>query len=318
MHPSTRAEITVLVNRQHGIVSVAQVVSLGASRNLLSSWVRSGAAVRVGHGVYRLLGWPDSWVGRALAASLVIEQHGALSHWAAARILELPMSRRRWNGATIEATYFRRRRVTAPPVAAHESNVLVPTDVTRVGAMAATSATFTLGALAAQFHDNNKHSYFALVDASVAEGHASLDGLADLSFRLWACPGVPLLREAIERHDPAIALTRSERERRLFRLLRDAGIPLPDVNVHVVDADGRDRYLDFAWILLRLWIEFDSDRFHVGSVARSSDGRRQNGLVLLDGHRWVPLRFDDRDLFEQPERIVAEVRRALDLLNGAV
>ena len=313
MSGSKRASILAIAARQHGVVAVRQTTALGVGRNVLANWARRGEAVRVGHGIYRLAGFPDSWSARAAAASLAVEAHGAVSHFGAAKLLGLPAPRRRLANPELEVTYFRRERVARPPVTAHESNVLVREDVVRVDGVQVTGIAFTIGALAWRMHEL---SLVRLVDGAIAEGCVTATELARLSVRLWACPGVPKLREALDQHRPQIALTASERERRFFRILLGARIEPPEVNAPVTDQSGGRRYLDFLWRRLGVWAEFDSHRFHDGSVARRADGRRQNDLVVLDGRRMTPLRFDDRDLFDAPDLIVAKVAETLSFARA--
>lgn len=308
------AAIYVLAAQQGGLVRVGQVVERGGSRNLLARWARSGRAHRVAHGVYRVMAaQEDDWTGRVRAVALRLGAEASISHWAAARLLGLRLPAAHRRRTPIEVTWSRRSRVPTASDGVHESNVLERGDLDQVQGIRVTGAAFTIGALAPRMHE---WGLARLVDAAVADGLTTYADLVALSHRLWSCPGVPTLRAALDRHDPAVVGTRSERERRLLRLLRDAGLPIPQVDVEVTDAAGRTRFLDFAYVEHRVWIEFDSDRFHAHSLGRRSDGVRQNDVVLLDGRRWVPLRFDDRDLFEAPTAVVEVVGRTLGAVDA--
>lgn len=104
--------------------------------------------------------------------------------------------------------------------------------------------------------------------------------------------------------------TRSEAERLLVALLRQAGISGWVAN-HRVRAAGRGYEIDVAFPAVRLAIEVDGQAFHSDARAFHRDRRRQNDLVRAG---WTVLRFTWADLSREPERVVAEVLDALHRL----
>jgi very-short-patch-repair endonuclease len=71
--------------------------------------------------------------------------------------------------------------------------------------------------------------------------------------------------------DPtATAVSRSEREKRLLRLIRDAGLPMPETNVPF----GRFE-LDFFWRREGLVVELDGYNFHRGPAAFGRDREKE-------------------------------------------
>jgi very-short-patch-repair endonuclease len=101
--------------------------------------------------------------------------------------------------------------------------------------------------------------------------------------------------------------TQSEFERRLFALVRDAGLPLPVPQFEIVLPDGRRVYLDFAWPDTRLALEAQSYRFHAGRIAWSRDQLRM-ALLSSMGWRVLPVTWDD--LLGSPQDLVETVKRA--------
>jgi very-short-patch-repair endonuclease len=99
-------------------------------------------------------------------------------------------------------------------------------------------------------------------------------------------------------------ITRSEAERILRRLLRQAGLPQPQTNVMV----GRYE-VDFLWPEQRVAIELDSWQFHRHRQAFEQD--RRKGLALqaagLDLSRLSALQIRD-----EPFPVIAQIARALD------
>jgi very-short-patch-repair endonuclease len=63
---------------------------------------------------------------------------------------------------------------------------------------------------------------------------------------------------------------------------------------------------DFAFPEHEVVIEVDGFAFHSDPVAFRKDRARQNQIALLG---WTVLRFTWFDLTEQPERVIAEIRR---------
>lgn len=97
--------------------------------------------------------------------------------------------------------------------------------------------------------------------------------------------------------------TRSELEEEFLRLCRRHRLPSPEVNVKV----GRWE-VDFLWREERLVVETDSFAYHRGSVAFEDDHERDLDLRAAG---FSVLRFTERQLEEEPRRVVADVARAL-------
>jgi very-short-patch-repair endonuclease len=90
--------------------------------------------------------------------------------------------------------------------------------------------------------------------------------------------------------------TRSDLERDFLRLCRRAGLPAPEVNVRI----GRWT-VDFLWRSHRLVAETDSYLYHHGTIAFEDDRRRDHEVR----------RFSERQLYEGPASIVADLRAVL-------
>jgi very-short-patch-repair endonuclease len=99
----------------------------------------------------------------------------------------------------------------------------------------------------------------------------------------------------------------SAAERLFHRLLRQAGITGWSANA-AVTIDGVAYYLDVAFRRIRLAVEIDGRLHHSSDTAFETDRRRQNRLIL-DG--WRVLRFTWAMLTDDPEGVIAAVRRAL-------
>ena len=99
--------------------------------------------------------------------------------------------------------------------------------------------------------------------------------------------------------------TRSDLESLFLALVRRYGIERPEVNVKL----GRWT-VDFLWRAERLVVETDFWGYHRGSVAFEEDHARD---LDLRSQGYAVLRFTDDQLENEPERVVADVAKALGL-----
>jgi very-short-patch-repair endonuclease len=104
----------------------------------------------------------------------------------------------------------------------------------------------------------------------------------------------------------------SRAERLFHRLLRDAGITGWNANRPVV-LDDSTFYVDILFRKLKLVIEIDGRLYHTGAEVFESDRWRQN-LLVLNG--WFVLRFTWAMVEEQPEKVLAMVREAIEILTA--
>jgi very-short-patch-repair endonuclease len=114
--------------------------------------------------------------------------------------------------------------------------------------------------------------------------------------------GVRLLRDVLgDYREPAF--TRSELERMLLDLVREAGLPQPSANKWIAGGEA-----DLVWDNKRLVVELDSRGFHQTRAAFERDRRRDTDLQLA-GYR--VLRVTHRRLEQEPADVVAAVARLL-------
>ncbi len=122
------------------------------------------------------------------------------------------------------------------------------------------------------------------------------------SLVIHCAPALPVLRR-VSTSDPGAALTRSEAERRLLRLIVAAELPAPEVNVRVAGLE-----VDFLWRPERLVVEVDGYRFHDGRPRWERDRHRDQRL-LAAGFR--VLRVSWRQLVQTPVAVAVRIGQAL-------
>lgn len=92
-------------------------------------------------------------------------------------------------------------------------------------------------------------------------------------------------------------------------MLVRAGLPAPQTQVRVADADGGlVAYLDMAWPELRVAVEYDGAQHWTDPRQRRRDIER---LAALENLGWIVIRVSS-DMLRTPAAVVARVRAALD------
>jgi very-short-patch-repair endonuclease len=179
--------------------------------------------------------------------------------------------------------------------------VLQSTDVSFVGWLPLTSPARTLLDLAGlEEAETLEHA----VAAAQASRLVREEELWEQLMRGRGRAGAQALRRLLVRH-VSPANVRSKAERLLLRLVREGGLPEPEVNMRL----GRWRP-DFLWRQHSVVAEFDSYQFHQDIEAFRRDREKNNDLQLRG---YVVLRFTWRELTSTPHELLARLRLALQL-----
>jgi very-short-patch-repair endonuclease len=130
--------------------------------------------------------------------------------------------------------------------------------------------------------------------------------ILDLAAAYRGARGVRRVREVVEHAD---ARSGSPMETRLRMLIVTAGLPRPQVQWPVQDELNRTAvWLDLAYPDDRIGIEYDGAG-HTEPDAVLRDIGRHTALLDQD---WRVYRYTKLDVLRRPERIVTQLRRALD------
>jgi hypothetical protein len=297
MHHVERS-IGALAATQHGLITFTQARELGLGRGQVRSRVTTGRWHRVGVGVYRLAGVPESWQQRALAACLGGAGGAVASHLTAAALARLclpptvphiTVAAGRSSSSAL-AVVHRARRV---PV----ETVLQGVPCTEVGRTLIDCASI-LGPVRLQ----------SVVDEAFHRRLVSVRGvewMLDATRRAPGRPGEVRLRDALDPWRTRIAAG-SPAEHRLRLQLVQWGYPEPELQVPVIAADGSVLgRVDCGWPAVRIGIEYDSERFH-GESAWGSDVARQRAI---EAEGWRLLRADKADLRPGERRLRGDLER---------
>ena len=261
--------IAQVASRQHGVISLEQLLWAGLTYEAIRNRVATGRLHRIHRGVYALGRADLSVKGGWKAATMALGPGTVLSHRSAAELWQLlPVI-----GGRIDVTIPRRTgRVRRDGIRVHRSPSVA--DVTTLrGNIPVTNPTRTLEDLRGTVPPA------VLRDAIRAAEMANLP-VGDVS-------------ELVRR-------TRSEPEWMFLELIRRHGLPEPEVNVRV------GRFLvDFRWRDRRLIVETDGVRYHRGQLARAEDLLRDHHLRELG---FGVLRFSYWEVINEPSRVIAALQ----------
>ena len=115
--------------------------------------------------------------------------------------------------------------------------------------------------------------------------------------------GTGRLRRLLAGLLPELPFTRSELERRFLKLIASANLPMPIVNRH-----REEHRVDFDWPASKLIVETDGRGIHDNPYVFEEDRRRDLDLQLAD---WHVIRLTWRQVAEQPERVLALMRKRI-------
>jgi hypothetical protein len=120
-------------------------------------------------------------------------------------------------------------------------------------------------------------------------------------------PGTAKLRQALQRHQPRLADTRSRTERRFLQLCEDAGIPIPEVNVRL-----HGWTLDFLWRTEGLVVETDGYGNHHTPAQLDRDRRKE---LALRSRRLTVTRYSRQQVEDDGATVIADVASTLRALH---
>ena len=255
--------VLALAARQHGVVTTAQLLDAGVGRRRIARRVEAGWLVRVHHGVYQV-GTTRGWFGAEMAAVLAIGDEAALSHQSAAAVWGFGQ-----RDHEVHVTVKRGGRRSRPGIRVHRTASL---NAAVHNGLPLTTPARTLKDLVRTAPAN---------EVERAKEQAAVMGLV------------------LEDDTRFPEFTRSEGERRLKRLCKQAGLPLPRMNARVAGWE-----VDAYWPAQKLIVEIDGWRYH-RTRRRFEADRRRDAALQAAGYRVVRITY--RRLREEAMKVAAEL-----------
>jgi hypothetical protein len=279
------AALSAYVAERHNVVSLGELRELGFSRHALATRLEEGRLRRLHRGVF---GVGPGLVSRRAwwrAATLAAGPTALLSHLDAAALRDVIKAR----GGRIDVTVVGCPRHPRSGLTIHSAARLAPFERDEIDGIPVTSLARTL------------------LDCATVVDELSLRRMYERAERLQildvrAIPqtlrlrrghrGAGRLRALVDYDPTAAADAVSELERLYLDLLREAGIPTPQVNVLV---DGH--LVDCYWPEADLVVELDSYEFHSDREAFERD-RAKVADLRRAGHEAV--QFTYRQVTKRP------------------
>ncbi|MGE2721373.1 DUF559 domain-containing protein [Mycolicibacterium celeriflavum] len=277
------------LRRQDGVITLAQARRAGLSQDAINRRLRSGHWQRCSRGVYFAADRHFSDSARVRSAVFAYGETASASGLAAAW----------WHGISkfapeiVEVTVPRNSRLRHQPGTRLRRRDLSPRDVVERSGLRVTALPLTVVEAAVRRGGGPK-----LMDTAL-QRHVELAQLWRAHLRNKGRHGSPAARRLLRAAQDG---ARSEAERLLVKLLRDAGFTGWKTNYPVAGYK-----VDVAFIREKVAIEVDGWAFHTDSHVFQIDRNRQNVIALLG---WKVLRFTWLDLTAYPTRVLAEIAAA--------
>lgn len=256
-----------LSERQHGVISHEQLLTLGFTESAIRHRLRTGRLFRLWRGVYAV-GRPDvSERGRWKAATLACGPGAALDGESGAALWDVRSN----EGKEIEVSVpgdggrglsgIKARRVRG--LAEHTSEIDGIPVLSLPLLFVQLAGRLSRGALEAAINEADKKDLMHV--ETLRREIASLGGR----------PGVAPLRRVIDR--ATFRYSDSELERAFRPIIRKAGLSEPEMGQRV-----NGYKVDFWWPALNFVIETDGGRFHRTPFQQANDRRRDQAHTLAD------------------------------------
>lgn len=282
-----------LAHEQHGVITRSQLLALGLSPKAIKHRAARGRLHPLYRGVFAVGRRDLTQYGRWIAAVLSCGTDAVLSHSSAAALWGFGTEASRIE-LSVSGSRFPRR----PGISVHRRTTL-PQDVTHRHGIPVTTPVATLIDLATRLSRQRLEAAISEADKlNLTDPERLRSALAALPSRR----GVPALRELLDRQ--TFRLTDSELERRFLRIVREAGLPVPQTGRNV-----NGFKVDFYWPDLGLVVETDGLRYHRTPTQQAKDRLRDqahvaSGLTCLR-FTHAQVRFDSEHVRETLAGVVA-------------
>jgi very-short-patch-repair endonuclease len=279
-----------LLCRHDGVITFDQAVGCGLSKYAINRRVQNGVWRRCSRGVFFVADRPFTDAARIRSTVWGLGAQATASGLAAAWWLELT----RFAPDVVEVTVPRVSNHPRRPGTRVRRRNLCAADVIERCGLRVTAMPLTVIEAAVRRGGGPK-----LMDSAL-QRHVELRALWDAHLRNKGRHGSPATRRLLQAAEDG---ARSEAERLLIRLLREAGITGWRANHPVAGYK-----VDVGFPGRKVAIETDGLAFHSDAEDFQNDRMRQNAIALAG---WQVLRFTWIDLTVYPDRVVATIRSAI-------
>jgi very-short-patch-repair endonuclease len=287
--------------RQHRIVTRRQLLGAGLSAEQIRHRLGCGRLFTLHRGVYAVGTADPGHLGHLLSAVFACGNRAVLSHRSAAVLWRLLEAK----PGPIDLTVPGKKTEVRDGIHRHSTRSLPPADTTTRLRIPCTTVERVLIDLAAiRSLELERAVEQGFVNCLI--GRTRMQEALD---RANGRTGTGQLKRLLGGLLPQLPFTRSELERRFLKLIASAKLPMPIVNRH------REAHrVDFHWPAYKLVVETDGRGIHDNPYAFEEDRRRDLDLQLAD---WHVIRLTWRQIAEQPERVLALLRKRIRAARSA-
>lgn len=287
-----------LAAKQHGVVTRRQLLELGYSSRQIAGRRDRGRLHVVRRGVYAVGRPVLTRRGGWMAAVLASPEGAVLSHASAAALWNLSSE-----GPRIEISLPRRSKSRQPGIVSHRPVTLDAADLTRRHNIPVTVPIRTLIDIAGRLPARKLEAVVNRADKLDLVDPERL--LEEVNGR-GPFPGATTLRALLDR--ATFRCTDSELERMFLRLVRKAGLPVPDTQVRL-----NGYTVDFYWPGFRLLVETDGLRYHHTATTQARDAQRDRAHALAGV---TTMRFTHAEVHYGPDAVAATLAEAFRRRSG--
>jgi very-short-patch-repair endonuclease len=288
---TTEEVIARVASASHGVVTRSDLLQAGLAAGQIKRRVARGALIIVHRGIYRVGHRAPNREAHYTAAVKACGDGAVLCGRAAAHLWNL------FKGSPPQPEVLAPAKRLVRGVITHRAGAIDSRDITTARGVPVTTVSRTLVDLASSLPQPALAR--ACHEAEVLHGTPP-DQIEEVLARRPSSPGAGKLRAIIH---GGIPVTLSTLEARFLRRLREAGLPLPETNRPA----GGSR-VDCRWPARRLTVELDSYRYHRSRHSWEKDRQREReARTRGDEFR----RYTYRDVFEDPQFMLAELRKLL-------
>ena len=285
-----------LANGQLGLITWDQLRAVGVPASTAHRWVSASRLHRLHPRVYVLGHLALAPMANELAAQLACGPGAVISHRSAAHLWgfiddEPPL---------VDVTLAGRRCRPKKGIRVHSSAKLPERDVRPKGLVRLTYPARTVIDMAADLTLDELERLIAEARARKLLRDGELEAAVE---QVGNGRGTAAVRAYLGREGGPV-LTRSQRERLMRRLVREAGLAQPQSNVRVAGYE-----VDFLWAEQRVVVEVDSWQFHGHRAAFERDRRKS---MRLTDSGYIVIRITARQLVDEPLAVIAHISRALE------
>lgn len=290
-----------VANSQLGLITWEELVATGVAASTLHRWIETGRLHRLHPRVYVLGHVALAPMAKELAAQLTCGAGAVISHASAAYLWGLIQR----EPGVVDVTLIKRRCRPKAGVRLHTSGRLTHDDVRSKGPLLLTYPAHTVIDLAATADVDELERVVAEARARKLLRDGELEAAVE---RAGNRAGSAAVRAYLAREDGPV-LTRSQIERLMRRLVREAGLRQPQSNARAAGYE-----VDFLWAEQRVVVEVDSWQFHGHRRAFEADRRKS---MRLNDAGYVVIRITAWQLQHEPLLVIAHIARVLDRAERA-